>query len=100
MKKIIEYFKKSFQKKHKRMIRVSCPEGYIEIGGSRDFVEPLMLDLRENCCAYREMLQAVFGSLSHDELIAAFRKAGYSEQEIRDFENDDLWDDRIYEKKN
>lgn len=98
MKFLTDLYKNLFKKKPKRLLRISTPDGYIEIGGKREFTEPMFDDLRENSPKFRELLQDIFGNLSHENLITALREAGVSEQEIKDFEDDNLWDDWIYER--
>lgn len=99
MKFLTNLIEKLFPKKHKQMVRISTPDGYIEIGGKREFVEPLFDELRQNSPQIQEWLQEISENTTHEEFIEACRNGGYTEQEIKDWEDDNLWDDWIYEKK-
>lgn len=76
---------------------VSAPEGYITIAGTSEFVVEIFKDLCRTSEAFLAFVRRNTEGVTHEDVAAEMRKAGFPENIVQDFENDNFWDDVIYE---
>ncbi len=76
-------------------IRVTTPEGSVEIKGTSAFVVRMFKSLCEESTEFFEVMRANLAGMTREQVAAEMRRAGFDERIVRDFENYDYWDDII-----
>jgi hypothetical protein len=78
---------------------VTTPDGYITIAGTGDFVVRMVRSLCTESEEFLNILRENMQGETHESIAAEMRKAGFPEDIVTDFENDNFWADVIFDKK-
>lgn len=89
---------KRVEKGGENKFTLSTPDGYITIAGNDGFVTRLIKDLCRTSEEFLTILRENLRGETIESVAMEMRKAGFDEDVVRDFENDNFWDDVIYEK--
>lgn len=89
---------KRVEKGAENKFTVSSPGGYITVAGTDEFVTRMIKDLCRNSEEFLNIFRETLRGMTHADVAAEMRRGGFSEDIVRDFENDNFWDDVIYEK--
>lgn len=89
---------KRVEKGQENKFTVSSPSGYITVAGTDEFVTRMIKDLCQTSEEFLNIFRETLRGMTHADVAAEMRRGGFSEDIVRDFENDNFWDDVIYEK--
>lgn len=89
---------KRVEKGEENKFTVSTPDGYISIVGTDVFVVRMVKDLCRTSEEFLNILRENMKGMTHEDLAKEMRQAGFPEDIVKDFEEDNFWDDFIYEK--
>ncbi len=82
-------------KDEENKFKISTPDGYIEIAGTGDFVVRMVKSLCRESEEFLAVLRENTKGLTHEDVAEEMRKAGFDEDIVKDFENDNFWADII-----
>lgn len=77
---------------------ITVGDDYISIAGAGEFVARMVKDLCQNSEEFEAILRENLQGLTHEDVAREMRRAGFDEDIVRDFEDDNFWDDVIFEK--
>lgn len=79
------------------MFRVETEDGYIVVAGSSQFVSKMIPALCESN-EFEQILRENLGDMTKKDVAQEMRRAGFPEEIVVEFENNDFWPSLLEEK--